>query len=50
MSKKKKIIVEIEFDDSWEEYIPDDNEKLNALFKAGTTGYSAKIVEKDLDK
>lgn len=41
----KKLIVEIEFDESWDAYIPDDKEKVNNILMPGLDGVNVKILE-----
>lgn len=40
-----KLLVEFDLDESWESYIPDNNEKLKALIKSQLEGVKAKVVE-----
>jgi hypothetical protein len=43
--KKMKLLVEFELDESWDAYIPDNNEKLKNLIKPQLEGVKATVVE-----
>lgn len=40
-----KLIVEFELDDSFEAYIPDNEEKLRQLLRPGLDGVKASIID-----
>lgn len=40
-----KLIVEFELDDSWDVYIPDNEEKLRQLLRSGLDGVKASIID-----
>ena len=41
----KKLTIEIEFDESWDAYIPEDKEKVKHILMPGLDGVEIKIVE-----
>ena len=41
----KKLTIEIEFDESWDAYIPDDEEKVKHILMPQLEGVKVKIVE-----
>jgi hypothetical protein len=43
----KKLTIEIEFDESWDAYIPDDKEKVKHILMPGLDGVKVKIVENE---
>jgi hypothetical protein len=40
-----KIILEVEFDESWDAYIPDDKEKVNHIIMPNLDGVKVKILD-----